>query len=307
MTPRESVAGTTRRSASAPGLLVCPACRGELEAGTARARCECGREYAIEDGIPVLLVDSSELADRQAEWFDHEADAEWEIERPQGGPVLHEWLLQEKFRRSVRGIDLRGATALVVCAGSGMDAELLARAGAEVIALDVSLGALRRAVERKRRHRFELLAVVGDAARLPFRDASVDVVFVHDGLHHLDDPLAGLAEMARVARSAVCVSEPARAWITAVAVRAGLALDREEAGNRVGRLDAEAVEAELGKRGFRILESQRYGMYYRHEPGRMVRLLSYRGLCTVSKASFRLANSVAGRFGNKLAVVAIRP
>ena len=60
MTPTESVAGTTRRSASAPGLLVCPACRGELEAGTARARCACGREYAIEDGIPVLLVDSSD-------------------------------------------------------------------------------------------------------------------------------------------------------------------------------------------------------------------------------------------------------
>ena len=157
------------------------------------------------------------------------------------------------------------------------------QAGAEVIALDVSLGALRRASERKRRHGFELFAVVGDAARLPFRDASVDVVFVHDGLHHLDDPLAGLAEMARVARSAVCVSEPARAWITAVAVRAGLALEREEAGNRVGRLDAEAVEAELRKEGFRILESQRYGMYYRHEPGRLVRLLSYRGLCSRSR------------------------
>ena len=84
-------------------------------------------------------------------------------------------------------------------------------------------------------------------------------------------------------------------------------LDGEEAGNRVGRLDAETVGAELGKRGFRILQSQRYGMYYRHEPGRMVRLLSCPGLCTVSKASFRLVNSVAGRFGNKLAVVAIRP
>ncbi len=201
----------------------------------------------------MLLVDSSELVDRQAEWFDHEADAEWEIERPEGAPALHRWLLEEKFRRAVEGIDLRGATALVVCAGSGMDAEFLARAGANVIALDVSLGALRRAVERKRRHGFELLAVVGDAARLPFRDASVDVVFVHDGLHHLDDPLAGLAEMARVARSAVCVSEPARARITALAVRAGLALEREEAGNRVGRLDAEAVETVLRTKGFSIL------------------------------------------------------
>ena len=132
-------------------------------------------------------------------------------------------------------------------------------------------------------------------------------MFVHDGLHHLDDPLAGLAEMARVARSAVCVSEPARARITALAVRAGLALEREEAGNRVGRLDAEAVEAELRRKGFRILESRRYGMYYRHEPGRLVRLLSHRGFFTAATTSFRLANAVAGRFGNKLAVVAVRP
>ena len=203
---------------------------------------------------------------------------EWEIERPHGAPrAPRAGCSRRSSGAPSRGIELRGATALVGLCRLG-DGRRVPRAGrSEVIALDVSLGAVRRAVERARRHGFELLAVVGDAARLPFRDASVDVVFVHDGLHHLDDPLAGLAEMARVARSAVCVSEPARAWITALAVRAGLALDREEAGNRVGRLDAEAVEAELRRKGFRILESQRYGMYYRHEPGHLVRLLSHRG------------------------------
>jgi SAM-dependent methyltransferase len=287
-------------------LIACPACHGNLELRSTEARCRCGLRYDFQGGVPMLHVGRSELARRQADWFDEHADAEWEIERPRGAPALHRWLLEEKFRRAVEGVKLRGATVLTVCAGSGMDAEFLAHAGARVIALDVSLGAARRATERARRHGFELLAVVGDAARLPFRDASVDVVFVHDGLHHLDDPLVGLAEMARVARSAVCVSEPARALITAVAIRGGLALEREEAGNRVGRLDAQAVEAELRRKGFRIAESQRYGMYYRHEPGRLVRLLSHRGLFTASTVSFRLANAVAGRFGNKLAVVAVR-
>ena len=270
-------------------------------------RCECGLCFEVEDGVPVLLVHPSQLARRQAEWFDEEVNVEWEIDRPHGAPALHRWLLEEKFRRAVEGIGLRGSTVASICAGSGMDAELLARAGAKVIAVDVSRGAARRATERARRHGFELHAVVADAEQLPFRNASVDVVFVHDGLHHLDDPLVGLAEMARVARSTVSVSEPARTRITALAARAGLALEREDSGNSVGRLDAHAVEDELRRGGFRIVRSGRYGMYYRHEPGRIVRLLSRRELFTAATASFRLANAVAGRFGNKLAIVAARP
>lgn len=287
-------------------LLACPACFGELELGLTEARCRCGISFVVEDGIPVLLLGQSEHARRQADWF-NEADDEWEIERPYGAPALHRWLLGEKFRRAVKGVELRGATALTVCAGSGMDAEFLARAGAKVSALDISPGAARRAAERARRHGLELLTVVGDAASLPFRDASVDIVYVHDGLHHLDDPLAGLAEMARVARYAVCVSEPARARITAFAVRVGLAVEHEEAGNRVGRLDAEAVTAVLRDRGFSIRESRRYAMYYRHQPGSLVRVLSRRGLFSVATASFRWANAVVGRLGNKLVVVAVRP
>lgn len=40
--------------------------------------------------------------------------------------------------------------------------------------------------------------VVGDAARLPFRDASVALVWCIHVLHHLDDPAAALAEAHRV-------------------------------------------------------------------------------------------------------------
>jgi SAM-dependent methyltransferase len=301
--------GTT--APSRPGwradLLACPACRGDLELRSARARCQCGRDYEVQDGIPVLLTGPSDPTRRQATWFDDEPDHEWEIERPHGAPALYRWLLEEKFRRAVDGVELQGATVLAVCAGSGMDAEFLARAGANVTALDISLGAMRRATERARRHGFEFLPVVGDTERLPFRDDSVDIVYVHDGLHHLENPLLGLTEMARVARCAICVSEPARAQITALAVRLGLALEREEAGNRVGRLHADDVEAELGQRGFRVLGSRRYGMYYRHEPGHLVRLLSRRGLLGLAGACFRVANAVAGRFGTKLSVVAVRP
>ena len=170
---------------------------------------------------------------RQREYFDRENDAAFEITRPHGTPRLHQWLLADKFRRSVTELRpmVDGALVVSVCGGSGMDAEFLARAGATVVVADISLGAARRTTERARRFGLPIVPVVADATRLPLADRSVDIAYVHDGLHHLDRPFAGLAEMARVARRAVSVTEPARAAVTAAAVRVGLALEQEEAGN----------------------------------------------------------------------------
>jgi ubiquinone/menaquinone biosynthesis C-methylase UbiE len=187
-----------------------------------------------------------------------------------------------------------------------MDAEFLARAGARVISSDISLGAALRTQERARRHAVEIDVIVADVERLPFGDRSIDVVYVHDGLHHVERPLVGLTEMARVARYAVCVGEPARAAVTRLAIRFGLALEREESGNRVARLTLEEISDVLAAHGFQPARAERYVMYYRHEPGGAMRLLSMPALLPLAKGGFRLANRVAGRFGNKLAVQALR-
>ena len=303
------------------GLLVCPACHGQLAWSREKIQCEaCARVYPIADGIPILLLDQAaaehdELEHqtrghkhRQAAFFDQQVAAEFEITRPHGTPGLYHRLLDEKFRRSVMGLEsiLLGATALTVCAGSGMDAEFLARAGASVIASDISLGAARRARERTRRYGLAITPLVADVEHLPFRDQTVALVYVHDGLHHLEEPGAGLAEMARVAARAVSVTEPARAAVTALAVRLGLALAREEAGNRVARLLPAEVAAELRARGFRVVHADRYAMYYRHEPGSIMRTLSAPGLFGVSQAAVSLGNVLIGRWGNKLRVTALR-
>jgi cellulose synthase/poly-beta-1,6-N-acetylglucosamine synthase-like glycosyltransferase len=57
---------------------------------------------------------------------------------------------------------------------------------------------------------------------------------------------------------------------------------------------------------FRALLPHRYAMYYRHWPGRGVRVLSKPVLLPLATAAFRGVNRVAGRFGNKLAVQAVR-
>jgi glycosyltransferase involved in cell wall biosynthesis/SAM-dependent methyltransferase/uncharacterized protein YbaR (Trm112 family) len=315
-------------AAKSIGTLVCPMDRAPLaDQGASLVCLSCRREYYTVDGIPVVVADLS-LVDQdeidhheqhsgylgdahktaQAAHFDRAIVEEFEISRPHATPRLYQFLLGEKYRRGIGrlGTQLRGVSALTVCGGSGMDAEFLARSGASVVATDVSVGAARRAKERARRYSLAITPVVADVERLPFADRSFDVVFVHDGLHHLERPEAGLREMARVARRWVSVTEPARAAATSVAIRAGLALECEEAGNRVARLDPNDVVAVLREEGFRPLVAERYAMYYRHQPGRVSRALSNPLVFPIVRASWKLANGLLGRFGNKLIVLAER-
>jgi ubiquinone/menaquinone biosynthesis C-methylase UbiE len=241
-------------------------------------------------------------------FFNQDPSDDFGIKRPRGAPELYGWLLGEKFRRSVLGLEdlLADSTILTICGGSGVDAEFLARRGARVILSDISLGVVLQARERARRFGLDIELVVADAEALPFRDSSIDIVYVHDGLHHLEQPAIGLAEMTRVARRAVSISEPAQALATAAAVRLGWAEKQEEAGNPVRRLTLDEIIAEVGARGFCAIRPHRYAMYYRHWPGLAVRLLSKPVLFPLAKAGFAALNRALGRYGNKLAVQAVR-
>jgi SAM-dependent methyltransferase len=90
--------------------------------------------------------------------------------------------------------DVRGACALDVGSGSGVLADALVRRGARVVAFDLSHGMLLRdAAERPP-------AVVGDIRSLPARTGSADLATASFVLNHLDDPSAGVRELARVVR-----------------------------------------------------------------------------------------------------------
>jgi len=306
-------------------LLACPAClEGSLAGlpvphGDGKLTCRgCGEVYEVRGGLPILLPPGSEETGahdeldhshkrRQAGWFDRSVAERFEIERPHGAPRAYRWLLGHKLDRAVAQLPpLRGATVVDVCCGSGMEAEYLARRGAKVLAVDLSEGAARRARARAARFGLDYLVVVGDAECLPLRSGAADVAFVHDGLHHLDDPLVGVRELARVARAAVSVNEPAAAALTQVAVALGLALEREEAGNPVRRLRPAVVSRELEAAGFAV-QAERYLLYYGHEPGIGVRLASTPGAYAAFRLAVATADLAAGQFGNKLCLTGVRP
>jgi demethylmenaquinone methyltransferase / 2-methoxy-6-polyprenyl-1,4-benzoquinol methylase len=102
------------------------------------------------------------------------------------------------WRRAVaQAVDARpGERVLDLAAGTGSSSLPFAAAGAQVVAADFSLGMLR--VGKKAHPDLDLLA--GDALRLPFADASFDVVTISFGLRNVSDVDAALAEMARVTR-----------------------------------------------------------------------------------------------------------
>jgi demethylmenaquinone methyltransferase/2-methoxy-6-polyprenyl-1,4-benzoquinol methylase len=89
-----------------------------------------------------------------------------------------------------------GQRCLDLAAGTGVSTEELARSGAFVVGADLSLGML----QVGHRARPGVALVAADALALPFADGAFDAVTVSFGLRNFVDPVAGLAELARVTR-----------------------------------------------------------------------------------------------------------
>lgn len=108
----------------------------------------------------------------------------------------HETWIRPAFERLG---DVRGRRILDLGCGHGMAAIVLARRGANVTALDLSIGYLQEAATRARANHVNIAWVAADAERLPFADGSFDCVWGNAVLHHLDLEPAG-RELRRVLR-----------------------------------------------------------------------------------------------------------
>lgn len=102
------------------------------------------------------------------------------------------------LRRDLWG-GVEGQMILEVGAGTGKNFRHHPT-GARVVALDLSPKMLRRAAARAERDQRQVDLVLGDAQRLPFRDAAFDAAAATFVFCSVPDPIAGLQETARVVR-----------------------------------------------------------------------------------------------------------
>jgi SAM-dependent methyltransferase len=244
----------------------------------------------------------------QQRFYEEECDPEFEIDRPHGCGRLYEFLIEHKFRTGLArlGCNIAETTVLEICCGSGMMSEKFVGAGAEVTGADFSASAVARAEVRSRRYRFDARFMVADAENLAFPDRSFDFVAVHDGLHHLDNPERAIREMARVARRGVLILDPAQAAVTKLAIGMGLAVQVEDAGNEVKRLVPRDVAAILHSEGYEIVRWRRSLMYYPHRPPAWFGWFDNTLAFAAFRVLFSSANVMLGRWGNKLALAALR-
>jgi 2-polyprenyl-6-hydroxyphenyl methylase/3-demethylubiquinone-9 3-methyltransferase len=127
-------------------------------------------------------------------------DAIWE-QAPQPSlpahAALRERFLLERVRREVERIG-RPPRVLDVGCGEGQFAAALARADAEVVAIDVAGEAVRRALA----HYPDLdVRLVEPEAQLPLPDSSFDLIWAGETIEHVADTAGWLSELRRVLRS----------------------------------------------------------------------------------------------------------
>ena len=191
-------------------VIRCIECRGSVECAAIRAgdgrgldgtlRCrDCGREYPIVAGSPVMLPvehgqeapadPDADVRRRTAESFAYE----WE----HFGELRQEW--ERNFREYMRPHQpesFKDRLVLDVGAGSGRHSHEAHRVGARVIAVDIG-----EAIHVARRNLPpEVVTVQADAEELPFEDGAFDLVMAIGVLHHLPDPRRALNSIGRLVR-----------------------------------------------------------------------------------------------------------
>jgi SAM-dependent methyltransferase len=113
-------------------------------------------------------------------------------------PVWGVWAIPES-RLRVLG-DVRGLDVLELGCGGGQWSRWLARMGARPVGLDLSLNQLRHAAAEPRGRRRAIPLVCADAERVPFADATFDVVMCDHGAMTFADPYRTVPEVARILR-----------------------------------------------------------------------------------------------------------
>jgi ubiquinone/menaquinone biosynthesis C-methylase UbiE len=224
MTPAE----LTDVLGAAAGRLRCLVCGGRLglaalspapvEPGLGpdgELRCKaCSATYPLSRGTVRMLPTAGDAGAAVKQRTGQSFAYEWAA----FGGLRPEWQRNfEDYLRPHQPADLDGLSMLDVGTGSGRHAYYAARAGAQVVAVDVggSIDVARRNLPR------DVLTVQADAEHLPFDAESFDMVMSIGVLHHLPDPEGAVRAVARYVRPGGWLHLylywwPERAWQRAV-------------------------------------------------------------------------------------------
>jgi len=234
-------------------------------------------------------------------------DKEFEINRPHNAGRLYNFLITYKFQKALESLpfSIRGLSVLDICCGSGMMSEYYAKKGVKVSGIDLSPEAVERASIRSKRYDFQTEFRIADSTDLPFPDNSFDIVSVHDGLHHLNNPKKAVKEMARLAKKGIIIIEPGTALITELFILLGVSL-RYEGADFVYRFKKDELTSWLKGFGIKKVLIKRYIMYYPHKPDRFFRIFDNEVLFYIAKGIFEIVNILFGKFGNKIQVIGLK-
>jgi len=178
-------------------LLACPSCSGDL---TARWSCSsCGCQYRVEDDIPDLRLSVAPRVEVVRKFYEAAPFPGY----PPNDSLT--WLRARAERnrfaqlldRSIPG----DARIVEIGCGTGQMSLYLARAERVVVGADITRASLQLAAEAARRFDMSWVQFVEtDLLQPGLRDDAFDIVYAAGVLHHLPDPLAGFARIARLAR-----------------------------------------------------------------------------------------------------------
>jgi SAM-dependent methyltransferase/uncharacterized protein YbaR (Trm112 family) len=186
----------------------CPDCRGSLDAlasayESGELRCSsCSASYRVTRGIAGLIGKMSALNQSEVETQDRVSDdyAGVRYQRPASVRYHEDTMAQLAELAPPRGTVLDAGCGI----GSFLGFLRQRAPGVRYVGIDVSRGMLDHAARQLEGSATPGAADVplaqADACRLPFADATFDVVYARGLLHHLPEPSAGIREIGRVLR-----------------------------------------------------------------------------------------------------------
>jgi SAM-dependent methyltransferase len=158
--------------------------------------------YPAAGGVDRRPADQDESARANRRWWDAAAPAYLAEHGTDLGDVDFLWCPEGLREADARLLgDVAGRRVVEIGCGSAPCARWLARAGADVVALDLSAGMLARAAQLNEATGIPVPLLQADAGRLPLATASVDLACsAFGGLPFVADAQTVLAEVARVLR-----------------------------------------------------------------------------------------------------------